>query len=269
MLAILKGMAIIQKICPYFIALFLLSCSSVAQKAHARSNSDITIKRQYYELSYNESYEVANWVYYSLDIKMLQSCVKRENSFKPDPKIPTGSATLEDYQGSGYDRGHLLPAGDMKFNKQAMSDTFYLSNIAPQPAKFNRGLWASLEGLVRGWAYKYKKIWIVTGPVLHSGLPTIGRKNQVAVPDEFYKVIIRQEGNSYKGIGILMQTNLPYPYLAAYAVDIDTVEQLTGIDFFPFLTKAQERDAESTLDQSKWDFKAEFEYLPCQASAAR
>ena len=251
------------KICPYTFIFLLVGCAHVSQKAEAHYDSELTVKRDYYELSYNEDHEVANWVFYTLETNQLRNCVKRNNSFKPDPLVVTGSADLDDYKGSGFDRGHLLPAGDMKFESKAMSDTFYLSNISPQPANFNRGLWASLENLVRAWALKYKKIWIVTGPVLHSGLPVIGKKNLVSVPDEFYKVILRKEGRGFKGVGFLMKTSVPYNYLAAYAIDIDTVEKISGIDFFPFLTQAQEKEAESKAELTSWDFKAEFDYLPC------
>lgn len=252
-----------SKICPYTLILLLWSCASVSQKANARSDHELTIKRAHYELSYNEEHEVANWVYYTLETKQLQNCIKRNNSFKKDPLVLTGSAELEDYKNSGFDRGHLLPAGDMKFDRTAMDDTFYLSNISPQPARFNRGLWASLENLTRAWALKHKKIWIVTGPILHSGLSVIGKTNQVSVAEEYYKVILRKEGSGYKGIGFLMKTSLPYNYLAAYAVDIDTLEKISGIDFFPFLTSQEAAEAETKFESSSWDFKAEFAYLPC------
>ena len=248
---------------PYTILLIILGCAQVSHKvAHAEAN-ELIVTRANYELSYNEEHEQANWVYYTLETKQLKNCVKRDDSFKPDPMVLTGSADLEDYRATGYDRGHLLPAGDMKFEKQAMKDTFYLSNISPQPPAFNRGLWANLENLVRAWALRYSKVWIVTGPILHKGLSKIGRVNDVSVPEEFYKVIIRKEGSKYKGIGFIMQTSLPHNFLAGYAVDINTVEKLSGIDFFPFLKGKDEKDAEAVLDFPGWDFKAGFEYLPC------
>ena len=95
---------------------------------------------QYYTLCYRESYEQAEWSAYCLRDWMLQKNVKRTNDFRPDPEILTGSATLADYKRSGYDRGHLTPAGDMVFSKEAMSETFYMSNMCPQAAAFNRGI---------------------------------------------------------------------------------------------------------------------------------
>ncbi|WP_408098859.1 DNA/RNA non-specific endonuclease [Peredibacter sp. HCB2-198] len=227
------------------------------------------IKRKYYTLSYNEDHEVANWVSYELEKNNLQNCAKRSNNFRVDPNVSTGSATLKDYANSGYDRGHLVPAGDMKITSEAMKDTFFMSNMTPQPGNFNRGKWSQLETLMRAWASKYQKIWIVTGPVLEKGLPTIGRDNQVAVPDKYFKVILRQNGGSYTGIAFLMETTVPYNDLKAYTMSINEAEEIAQIDFFQFLDNRIEEQVEGNFDVKSWDFNAKFEYLPCQASVAQ
>lgn len=227
------------------------------------------IKRKHYTLNYNEDHEVANWVSYELEKNNLRNCAQRTNSFRVDPAVSTGSATLNDYAKSGYDRGHLVPAGDMKISSEAMKDTFFMSNMAPQPPKFNQGKWAQLENLMRAWASKYQKIWIVTGPVLENGLPVIGKDNQVSVPDKYFKVILRQNGNSYTGIAFLMETSLPHGELRAYTTSINHVEEITGTDYFQFLDNRSEEEVESRFENSQWDFSAKFAYLPCQASVAR
>jgi endonuclease G len=227
------------------------------------------IHRQYYTLSYNEDHEVPNWVSYELDHYKLQNCVKRANRFKEDPLVSTGSTNSEDYRGSGFDRGHLLPAGDMKFSKQAMSDTFYFSNMSPQPPRFNRLRWAKLESLMRAWALKYKKIWIVTGPVLENNLPTIGKDNVVSVPNLYFKVILRKIGTKFEGIGFLMSTDTPHAELKAYVTSINEVEAVTNIDFFQFLDDEVEHTAEEEVNLAGWDFNGKFEYLPCQTSVAQ
>ena len=223
---------------------------------------DQVIERDYYSLSYNEEHEVANWVAYPLGHPQIKGCVPRTDAFRIDPLITTGSANLQDYQNSNFDRGHLLPAGDMKFNKQAMRDTFYMSNMAPQPAKFNRGRWSMLETLMRSWALKYQQIWIVTGPILKEKLPTIGA-NKISVPVEYYKVILRKDGTRYKGIGFLMSVDVPYPDLVSYSLSINQIEDLSGVDFFPFLNDNDEEEIESETGIDDWDFKAKFSYLPC------
>jgi len=217
------------------------------------------VEHKHYTLSYSEPHEVSRWVSYILETSKLKSCTERTNNFRPDPMVKTESATQADYQGSGFDRGHLLPAGDMRWDAEAMKETFFFSNMTPQPASFNRGKWKSVEELVRAWALKYKKIWVVVGPVLKDNLPVIG-PHQVAVPDLYYKVILRQEGTKYYGIGVLMNTKLPYPEIASYTVSISEVENLTNIKFFPFL---KDEDVKRKKDMSKWDLAAKFSYLPC------
>ncbi len=226
-------------------------------------HDDQIISRVTYDLSYNDEHEVANWVGHTIGTKELRNCVQRSDAFRVDPLVKNGSSTPADYANSGYDRGHLLPAGDMKFDATAMKDTFYMSNMTPQPPKFNRGRWSVLENLARAWGLKYKKIWIVSGPILKENLPKIGVKNQVSVPADYFKVILRQDGQSFKGIGFLMSTEVPYTGLTPYALPINQIEDLSGVDFFPTLEDTVEEEIESELKLDDWDFTAQFSYLPC------
>lgn len=246
---------------PNFCSIFFLLLISV----RAFSSEEI-IKRPNYTLSYNEDHEVANWVAYELDHWKLQNCVKRSNSFKADPMVSTGSADAEDYKGSGFDRGHLVPAGDMKFNSEAMKDTFYFSNMTPQPPRFNQVRWGQLEHLMRAWGLRYKKIWIVTGPILEENLQVIGNKNKISVPNQYFKVVIRKTENSYEGFAFIMGTDVPYADLREYATTINAVEELAGVDFFQFLDDKVEEKIEGTSELARWDFNEKFEYLPCQTS---
>ena len=109
-----------------------------------------------YSLSYNEKHEQANWVFYELTIDEVLGSIKRKDQFRADPNIKTGSASLSDYKRSGYDRGHLAPAADMKWSSKAMSESFFMSNMSPQTPSFNRGIWKKLENLVRKWAVENK-----------------------------------------------------------------------------------------------------------------
>lgn len=245
-----------------FVAWLLFPLFALASPLAQSPVDDQIISRTNYTLSYNEKHEVANWVAYPLGLKQLHACVSRSNSFKEDPLITNGSSTLLDYKGSGYDRGHLLPAGDMKFDNQAMKETFYMSNMTPQPAKFNRGRWSMLETLTRAWALKYENMWIVSGPILRDGLPSIG-VNEVSIPYEYFKVILRKVGNSYKGIAFLMSIDVPYSDFKSYTLSINQAEDYSGVDFFPFLPDRVEEEIESDINLSDWDFDAKFNYLPC------
>jgi endonuclease G len=204
-----------------------------------------------YTLSYNEKYEQANWVAYELTKEETNKLFDRSNKFKPDPLVKTGTANDADYAGSGYDKGHLAPAADMEWSETAMEESFYYSNMSPQEPGFNRGIWKKLEELVRTWAIENNSIYIVTGPVLTSGLPTIG-PDRVAVPKYFYKVILDYTEPGIKGIGFIIPNESSGEQLQSYTVTIDSVEKFTGIDFFPLLPDDQEDIIESTLDLKAW-----------------
>lgn len=248
-----------------FLSSFSWSLSTPFAESSARGE---VVRKSHYLINYNEDHEVANWVEYILERESLRNCASRRNDFRPDPSVSTGSATLADYRRSGYDRGHLVPAGDMKISKKAMSETFFMSNITPQPARFNQVQWSRLENLVRGWASKYGKLWIITGPVLHEKLPVIGQDNRVSVPEEYFKVLLRKENNQYKGIAFLMPTTVPHRDLSLYSLSIRELENYTQINFFKFLT-VEEEIIEETRNLSDWDFLVRFEYLPCLLAGAQ
>ncbi|MBV5349132.1 DNA/RNA non-specific endonuclease, partial [bacterium] len=151
------------------------------------TSSGQIIKHTYYSLAYSEENEQAFWVFYQLSSDNLGN-QDRTDDFRADPAVNSGSASLIDYKGSGYDRGHLCPAADMTQNKTSMSETFFLSNMSPQTPGFNRGIWSTLEEKVRAWANQYSKIYVVTGPIFKDNLAVIG-ENKVTVPGYYYKVI--------------------------------------------------------------------------------
>ena len=165
--------------------------------------------------------------------------------------VLSGSATKADYSRSGYDRGHLAPAGDMVSNSLVMSESFFYSNMSPQKAGFNRGIWKKLEDKVRDWTRKYDTLWIVTGPVLTDGLQTIG-VNEVSVPEYYYKVLLTNWNNKLSGIGFIMANKKSKKTIFSYSVSIDEVEKVTGIDFFPSLPDYYEDNVESSFNQEFW-----------------
>lgn len=156
----------------YIIIIFLLISKIIIAQEYLPISINPVIRHEYYTIGYSEKHEQANWVYYSLMPSMLEGKEARTNDFRSDPSILTGSSQLEDYIGSGYDRGHLAPAGDMKLNHTSMSESFYLSNMSPQEATFNRGIWKSLETRVRRWGWG-GKIYIVSGGIMEENLPLL------------------------------------------------------------------------------------------------
>ena len=205
-----------------------------------------------YSLSYNEHHEQANWVFYELTDNEVLGSVKRKDQFRSDPNVKTGSASLSDYKGSGFDRGHLVPAADMKWSAKSMSESFFMSNMSPQTPSFNRGIWKKLESKVREWAKENKSIYIVTGGVLKGSLNTIG-KNKVSVPKYYYKVILDYKKPEIKGIGFILPNVKGNKSIDSYKVSIDEVEKFTGIDFFYLLPDSIEEKIESSKDFYKWN----------------
>jgi endonuclease G, mitochondrial len=209
------------------------------------------VRHTYYTLSYNENYEQANWVCYTLtDSMVMNGGEERSNQFKMDALVPTGSAKTSDYTKSGYDRGHLCPAADMGFNPKAMLESFMMSNISPQKPEFNRGIWKELETAVRGWAKKEHKIIVVTGPVFRNNKGSIG-KNEVLVPGYFFKVIFDATSDPRIIAFVLPNEKSDQP-ITDYAVTTDEAEKLTGFDFFSQLPDSLETQLESTVELAGW-----------------
>lgn len=217
--------------------------------------NDVIISHTGFTLLYNEKHEQASWVAYELTKEKTNKIYERTNKFLVDPKVKTGTANNKDFAGSGYDRGHLAPASDMAWSATAMAESFYYSNISPQIPSFNRGVWKRLEELVRAWAIENGSVYIVTGPVLTSGLATIGF-NKVSVPEYYYKVILDYNEPSVKGIGFIVPNEGSSQPLYQYAVSIDSVQKFTSINFFPSLPDDQEEFIEKALCIECWSWEA-------------
>lgn len=217
-------------------------------------------------LVYAEAYEQPKWVAHVITPDIISGAVGRTNDFRPDPKIKTGSAVEADYflktrlpdstyayNGFGFDRGHLAPSADFRWSQQALSESYFYSNMAPQRAEFNRGIWSELEEAMRAYLYRNPRsnLFVVTGPVLRPDLPSIPQSiNRVRIPEYFWKVALdlRQE----RAIAFLIPNQAGILPLASYALRIDSLEALTGLDFFPSLDNVLEERLEKQLDKAKW-----------------
>ncbi len=230
------------------------SGSIIGLELPASRPGDIIVEHIGYTLCYNEEHEQPDWVAYELTREEVYGAEDRGDDFRADPSVKTGSATLEDYRGSGYDRGHLIPAADLKWSAEAMSDSFYLSNMSPQDPQFNRGVWGTLEGVIRNFAVTEGSVYVVTGPVLTDGpYNTIG-KNKVSVPKQYYKVVLDYTEPEIKAIGFLLPNEGSKKSVQSFACSVDEVEKATGLDFFPLLPDDIEEQLESAYDVRLWDF---------------
>jgi endonuclease G len=236
----------------FLILILCISSASLAQELLPTSTTGQIVKHTYYTLSYSEKDEQPEWVYYELTSEMVRGRQSRSDDYREDFQISTISAQLEDYRGSGYDRGHLCPAGDMKLNLTSMSESFYLSNMSPQEKNFNAGIWNTLEDWVRKWALTCGRIYIVTGGVLTSNKGKIG-SNGVSIPKYFYKVIYDPRGQG-RMIAFLIPNEDSDKPLQNFVVTVDSLESLTRIDFFPEFPDSIENQLESSINLSSWSF---------------
>ena len=191
-------------------------------------------------------------VSYKLTKAEVQNQVtKRKDNFRLDPVIKTGSAILADYKGSGYDRGHLAPAGDMAWSKKAMSESFFLTNMSPQVPGLNRGMWRILEEQIRKWTLKEQELYIITGPIIRPNNKTIG-PNKVTVPQWYYKIIVDYHQPEIKALAFMIPNRKPQKSLQSFAVSIDKLEEMTQLDFLNLLPEKVQAQLESKLNLSQW-----------------
>jgi endonuclease G len=206
-----------------------------------------------YSLAYDEAHEQAAWVAYRLTSREKKAKHERYDRFMADNRVTTGSADPDDYSNSGYDRGHLAPAGDFSYDREAMKESFYMSNMSPQEPSFNRGIWNKLENQVRDWAEENREVWVITGPVLlnQKRLKKIGT-NKVSVPRYYYKVVLDVREPQIKMIGFIMKNEGSSKPLTNFVVAVDSIESLTGLDFFPMLPDELEESMESADASVGW-----------------
>ena len=217
----------------------------------ARGRASQIIRHKGYTLSYNNDWRLANWAGYELTSNETDGDVERSNWFDKDPMVKGIQVRHADYTHSGFDRGHMAPAADMKWDKQAMIESFYMSNICPQVHALNAGLWNSLESRVRTWARRDSAIVVICGPIVPDEPMTIG-DNRVAVPEYFYKVIASPYTTQPRGIAFIMPNEDCDMPLYKYAVTIDSVEARTGIDFLYNLPDSLENYVEQNYDLKSW-----------------
>ena len=211
------------------------------------------LRRKGYTTSYNSKTKNPNWVAWHLTKAHTYGSYQRKSEvFSEDTDIKTPRATDNDYYNSRYDRGHMCPAGDNKWDRQAMTESFLFTNVCPQNHGLNKYEWNDLEIECREWAQQYGAIDIVCGP-LYSGVgeqKTIGR-NRVWVPSAFFKVILCRQGTP-KAIGFIYRNEGVKQSRAEAVRSVDEIEHLTGIDFFPALDDKTEARVEAKASLSEW-----------------
>ncbi|MEL6925588.1 MAG: DNA/RNA non-specific endonuclease [Bacteroidota bacterium] len=227
---------------------------------------EVLIDHALMALVYDEAHEQAKWVAHLLSSEITTGGVGRSNDFRPDPKVETGTTVEADfflkyeqadgsieYDGYGYDRGHLAPSADFRWSQQALSESYYYSNMSPQLPEFNRKVWAQLEQKLRNYIFGHPStdLLIVTGPIIPPSAPAIARSpNGVSIPEGFFKVAL--DLKNQRGIAFLLpHLDVQYP-LQAFAKSIDELEAITGMDFYHQLPDALEAQIESSYQIEDW-----------------
>lgn len=223
-----------------------------------RGSEGKILRRVGYTTSYNSQNRIPNWVAWHLPASHAGGRYNRSNeAFHEDTEVGSPRAYDSDYRSSGYDRGHMCPSGDNKWDKKAQEQSFLFTNICPQRHNLNTGAWNDVELQCRAWAKRYGDLYIVCGPVLYDQQHrTIGR-NRVVVPEAFFKVVLRKQSRSgssdyYKAIGFLYENKGASRDMSRYVKSIDELEELTGLDFFSALPDNIEDKIERTADLRDW-----------------
>ena len=205
-----------------------------------------------FTVSYNEDWLISNWVAYKMNAQRLGTNVERHDNYIPDPAVKGLSADDSDYKGiQPYSRGHLAPSRDMRWSIESEQECSYLSNIAPQDANLNNGLWNRIEEYVRNNVKNWGTVYICTGPIVEPGYTTVGA-NHVVVPLKFFKVLLRHNKDHWAAIGFVVNNEACSGNMFNYAVSVDDVEELTGHDFFYNLPDSIERVIEANYNRKDW-----------------
>lgn len=212
----------------------------------------ITKRYTGFTINFNPSRHVPNYAVWELTGAETEGTTPRSSRFRTDDDV-LGCATLEDYRHSGFDRGHMAPAGDMKWNEQAMADSHYLTNICPQDHAINSGRWSSLENKCRQWARRDSAIIIITGPILSDEITRTIGASQVAVPDRFFKVLLSPHVEPMRAIAFIIPNSATPDGLEQMTVPVDDIEAITGFDFFSELPDEIENKIESVANYRDWN----------------
>jgi len=232
----------------------IISCAQsvcIEMPAPQKGNSELFLQRKGYIVSYNKENKISNWVAWHLTAEHADGAWPRDRNYYEDEDVPLPRATNADYKGSGWTHGHMCPAADNKWDSISMRESNFLTNICPQHASLNTGLWNRIEQDCRKWAKKYGDLYIVCGPVLlNQEHETIGM-NKVVVPEAFFKVILRMNPHP-AAIGFIVRNNEGKKRRDQYVNTVDDVERITGIDFFPALPDDVENEVEAKAIINDW-----------------
>lgn len=205
-------------------------------------------------IGFNPKLHIPNWVAWELTASETQGTEPRPRKFAPDTTVD-GSVDPSQYTGSGYDRGHMAPAGDMKWDNQAIIESFLTTNIVPQLKSINSGTWKRLEEKCRNWAQADSAIYIICGPIINEKPIEYIGSDKVFVPQRFYKIILSLNADHPRAIAFIIPNHPFQGGMQKCVHSIDEIEQITGYDFFASLPDDIENNVEAQHDFTYWSSK--------------
>ncbi|MEN8193340.1 MAG: DNA/RNA non-specific endonuclease [Bacteroidota bacterium] len=242
-------------------------------------DNDTVLIRNGYVISYNNDFRIPNWVAYHITPEYLQTPKRKGKwaSYRKDKDLHN-AVVSNDYKFQGYDRGHLAPyaimggdrdddgllAEDDDYDKLTVYQANYMSNMSPQHARAINGaggLWYKLEEWVRdSLVSNYNDIWIYAGTIIVESAESefIGPDDDIAVPDLFYKMIIKDDGNQFPSVLVFLfphyrdKEDINESSIFKYLVSVDYIESLSGLDFFSSKSPVLQDDNESIIDLNSW-----------------
>ncbi len=212
--------------------------------------SDTLVRCDAFVVHFNSGRGIANCAAYELVRNELNGTAERSGEFLPDTGVK-GCPSPADYAGSGFDRGHLVPAADLKWSEDAMRRSFLMTNVGPMHKALNEGGWAKLEEKVREWSRRDSALLVFTGPVV-SDCDTTLASGRVTVPSAYYKVIVAPCVRPKRAIAFIYPNGRSGGRLRQYAVSVDEVERRTGLDFLPFLSTEEQQRLEAPVNLDAW-----------------
>lgn len=201
-----------------------------------------------YTASYNHTTLCPDWVAWELTDEETRGEYEQQRQFSRDPDVEFPKASREDYSNSGWDKGHMAPHADMKWNRQALSESDYFTNICPQNKEMNAQAWRKIEELTRRLARRYGAVYVVCGPVYDSAEPQHIGPACVYVPDRFYKALAVNTETGFRTVAFLVENNRQNGSPRSYAVTVDSVEAVVGRNLFPQVPE----EAEAIYDWNDW-----------------
>jgi len=212
--------------------------------------NDTLVKYDAFMVHFNIERGIANCAIYELTIDELDGTAERPNDFEQDASVK-GCPSPENYAGSGMDRGHLVPAADLKWNPMAINQSFFLTNVCPMHKALNEGGWAKLEEKVREWVARDSALFVFTGPIVTKNDTTLA-EGKITVPGSYFKIVLAPCVRPMRAIAFIYPNGHSGGRLRQYAVSIDQVEQETGLDFLGALPDEKEQQMEKAINLEAW-----------------